>query len=131
MRPSGDAQHEPEYFAPPAQFFQEQQPEILVLKEFHISGAPWPASCGGLQAEVEPREGVRGIAQAAPRRAVLAELFADGADHRADARGSKAATEQALEAKYTRGRVASQNSLHIFDLFAGFVVCAEILRNRL
>src|SRR5258708_8602259 len=41
----------------------------------------------GQQAEVEPREWVQGIAQAAQRRAVLPELFADGADHRADARG--------------------------------------------
>src|SRR5437660_6065898 len=48
-----------------------------------VAGVPQ----SGQQAEVEPREGVQGIAQAAQRRAVLAELFADGADHRADARG--------------------------------------------
>ncbi len=61
----------------------------------------------GQQAEVEPREWVQGIAQAAQRRAVLPELFADGADHRADARGlGRRNLNQALEASFLRQKLA-------------------------
>src|SRR6266436_4890688 len=63
----------------------------LCSKSFMSAALPGLPFAGvpqsGQQAEVEPREGVQGITQAAQRRAVLAELFADGADHRADARG--------------------------------------------
>ncbi len=60
----------------------------------------------GQQAEVEPREGIQGIAQAAQRRAVLPEVFADGADHRADARGlGKRNFNQPLEASFLRQKL--------------------------
>jgi hypothetical protein len=62
----------------------------------------------GQQAEVEPRERIQVIAQAAQRRAVLPELFADGADHRADARGLRSCNpEQALEASFLRQELDS------------------------
>src|SRR5882762_1000234 len=67
-----------------------------------VAGVPQSSQ----QAEVELREGVQGIAQAAQRRAVLAELFADGADHRADARGLGSRNpEQALEASFFRQKL--------------------------
>src|SRR6266480_5690259 len=61
----------------------------------------------GEQAEVEPREGVQGV-QAAQRRAVLPELFADGADHRADARGLGSCNpEHSLKASFLRQKLDS------------------------
>src|SRR6266478_4215082 len=67
-----------------------------------VAGVPQ----SGQQAEVELREGVQGIAQAAQRRPVLAELFADGADHREDAGGLGSRNpEQALEASFFRQKL--------------------------
>lgn len=62
----------------------------------------------GQQAEVKPREGVQGIMQAPQRHAVLPELFADRADHCADARGLRSCNpEHSLEAPFLRQKLDS------------------------
>ncbi len=63
-------------------------------------------SQSGEQTEVEARERIQGIAQAAQRRAFLPELFADGADHRADTRGLGSCNpEHSLEAAFLRRKL--------------------------
>src|SRR6267154_4666136 len=82
----------------------------LCSKSFMSAALPGLPVAGvsqsGEQTEVEARERIQGSAQAAQRRAFLPELFADGADHRADTRGLGSCNpEHSLEASFLRRKL--------------------------